>query len=555
MKDGIKDIIINALSEASAEGLLTIPPATSAWPDITVERPRKEEFGDFSTNIAMLLAKAENRAPREIASTLVVKIAAAGEVKRCEVAGPGFINIYMEKSYWLSILGSILEKGARYGNSEAGKGLKVQVEYVSANPTGPLHIGHGRGAAVGDSLANILTAVGYDVTREFYINDAGKQVHNLGESVRLRIEELKGGSVELGEEHYRGEYVKEIAEEYTKMLNAREGAGPVALPQDFASDIMLGRIKDDLKDFGIEFDRWFSEEKDLHSKGRITDIIKELREKGFVEDRDDATWFLTKQFGDDKDRVLIKSDGQLTYLAADLAYHKNKIERGFDTLVNVWGYDHHGYEARVRALFKALGKDDSMLRIIFIQLVTLLRGGVPVTMGKRAGEFVTLRQVMDEVGADVCRFFFLMRKSDAQLDFDLDLAKSQASENPVYYVQYCYARIKSIFAFADESGVRFPKTAELPKLEENFAEDELAVIRHLGLFEEVVEKSASEMAPHKVTFYLMDLAGIFHPYYKRNRVVTDDEGTTKARLLVCKAVETVMGNGLRLLGIKAPEKM
>lgn len=553
MKASVKNIIAAALSEAGEEGLLTIPADTLKWPNIVVERPRKDEFGDFSTNIAMLLAKAEGRPPREIASVLVAKIAGAPEVKRCEAAGPGFINIYLEKGYWIGVLEEILKKGPEYGRVNIGEGKKVQVEFVSANPTGPLHIGHGRGAAVGDALANILEAAGYDVTKEFYINDAGKQVHNLGESVRLRIEELQGKTVELGEDHYKGDYVKEIAAEYIEMSGA--GAGAAVSHKDFASGIMLGRIKDDLKDFGIEFDVWFSEEQDLHAKGRVADIIKELRAKGFVVDRDDATWFLTEQFGDDKDRVLIKSDGDLTYLASDLAYHKDKLERGFDTIVNVWGADHHGYEARVRALFKALGRDPAMLRIVFIQLVSLLRGGEPVAMGKRAGEFVTLRQVMDEVGTDACRFFFLMRKSDAQLDFDLELAKSQAPENPVYYVQYCYARIKSIFDFASEKGITIPEGVDLKGLESKFAKDEIAVIRRLDSFEEIVEQSAREMAPHRVSFYLMELAGLFHPYYNRNRVVTDDEDLTKARLLVCRAVGTVIGNGLRLLGVTAPEKM
>jgi arginyl-tRNA synthetase len=549
MRKGVVGIIDAALKKASAEGLLT----AATLPDIIVERSKKEEFGDFSTNLAMLLAPLEKKPPRDIARVLAEKIAAIRPVIKAEVAGPGFINIFLDKSYWFAILEEIIKKGPAFGRLDAGKGRKVQIEFVSANPTGPLHIGHGRNAAVGDTLANILDAAGYDVTREYYINDVGRQVHTLGESVRLRLRELQGEKVEFPEDFYRGEYIKDIASDYMAEFGRLDKAASVPEFKDFAREAMLERIKKDLDDFGVRFDEWYSE-KSLHDKGRVADTIEELRKRGFIYESEGALWMRTTDFGDDKDRVIIKADKSMTYFASDIAYHRDKLERGFSSMIDVWGADHHGYEARIRALFKALGADDSRLRIVFIQLVALLRKGVPVAMGKREGEFVTLRQVMDEVGKDACRFFFLMRKSDAHLDFDLELAKSQAPENPVYYVQYCNARIKSIIAFAEEKNIDVPEGVT-PEAASFLGAEEMGIIKHLGMFEEVVERSAASMEPHRVTFYLMELAALFHPYYNRNRVVTEDAGLTAARLLLCSAVGNVVANGLKLLGVEAPSKM
>lgn len=549
MKAGVVRIIKDAIDGARSEGVIK----SGQTVGIVLDKPKKEEFGDFSTNIAMLLAPHEKKAPRDIARALADRISANPAVEKCEVAGPGFINIFLKKSFWLGILEDIIKSGPGYGRSDIGKGRKVQVEFVSANPTGPLHIGHGRGAAVGDALSNILKAAGYQVSKEYYINDAGRQVLILGESVRLRMEELQGKAVEFPQDFYKGEYIKEIAAEYLEKFGSPDSPGAPSF-KDFGSKAMLENIKKDLLDFGIEFDSWFSE-KSLDDTGRVNATIEELRQKGFVFESEGALWFRTTDFGDDKDRVLIKADGERTYFASDIAYHRDKIERGFDALVNIWGADHHGYEGRIRALIKALGHDDSVLKIIFIQLVALLRGGVPVAMGKREGEFVTLRQVMDEVGKDACRFFFLMRRSDAQLDFDLDLAKSQAPENPVYYVQYCHARIKSIISFALEKGSALPGHFDAALLSRLDQKEEAEIIRHLGSFGEVVERSAEAMEPHRVTFYLMDLAALFHPYYNKNRVVTDDPELTAARLLLCNAVATVTANGLALLGVSAPEKM
>lgn len=549
MKAGVVKIIKDAIGAARLDGVIS----GEKLPEIVLDKPKKEEFGDFSTNIAMLLAPVEKKAPRDIAKAIAERISASPDVERCDVAGPGFINIFLKKSFWLGILEDIIRSGAGYGKSEAGKGRKVQVEFVSANPTGPLHIGHGRGAAVGDALSNILKFAGFEVSKEYYINDAGRQVLTLGESIRLRIEELKGKTIEFPQDFYRGEYIKDIAAEYIEKYGAIDAPGAPSL-KEFGSRAMLENIKRDLLDFGIEFDSWFSE-KSLDDTGMVAATIEELKSKGHVFESEGALWFRTTDFGDDKDRVLIKADGERTYFASDIAYHRDKIERGFSSIVNIWGADHHGYEGRIRALIKALGHDDRVLKIIFIQLVALLRGGVPVAMGKREGEFVTLRQVMDEVGKDACRFFFLMRRSDAQLDFDLDLAKSQAPENPVYYVQYCHARIKSIISFAAEKGSVMPERFDAKLLSRLDQKEEAELIRHLGSFGEVVERSAEGMEPHRITFYLMDLAALFHPYYNKNRVVTDDPELTSARLLLCNAVATVTANGLGLLGVSAPEKM
>jgi arginyl-tRNA synthetase len=549
MKAAVVKIIESAIGGARLEGVIR----GENVPEIILDKPKKEEFGDFSTNIAMLLAPVEKKAPRDIAKAIADRISATPGVEKCEVAGPGFINIFLKKSFWLGVLEDIIKSGAMYGRSDVGRGRRVQVEFVSANPTGPLHVGHGRGAAVGDALANILKAVGYEVSKEYYINDAGRQVLTLGESVRLRMEELKGRTIEFPQDFYKGEYIKDIAAEYLEKYCSADAPGAPSL-KEFGSRAMLERIKSDLLEFGIEFDSWFSE-KSLDDTGRVAATIEELKAKGHVFESEGALWFRTTDFGDDKDRVLIKADGERTYFASDIAYHRDKIERGFSSIVNIWGADHHGYEGRIRALIKALGYDDSVLKIIFIQLVALLRGGVPVAMGKREGEFVTLRQVMDEVGRDACRFFFLMRRSDAQLDFDLDLAKSQAPENPVYYVQYCHARIKSIIAFAAEKGSVIPEHFDTKLLSRLDQKEEAELIRHLGSFGEVVERSAEAMEPHRVTFYLMDLAALFHPYYNKNRVVTDDPELTSARLLLCNAVATVAANGLKLLGVSAPEKM
>ncbi|MBI5894222.1 MAG: arginine--tRNA ligase [Deltaproteobacteria bacterium] len=558
MKDIIIAIIKDAISACKDKGLLTV----AEFPSIILEKPKREGFGDFATNAAMLIASKEGKQPRKVAELIVKEISdKTGIIKKLDIAGPGFINILIDKNCWERVLKDIETAGNKYGHTDIGKDRKVLIEFVSANPTGPLHIGHARGAAVGDTLANILKASGYDVTKEYYINDRGVQVYTLGNSVRFRYLELHGKEVEPPQDYYKGEYVKDIARDFAAKYGSNvdvESTEVIISFVDFAKDALLAQIQKDLEDFGVKFDKdeWFSEKEKLYdaSSMPVLQALDKLEEKGVTFLEDDAMWFRTMDFGDDKNRVLIKKDREFTYFASDVAYHLNKIERGFDTIINVWGADHHGYEARIRAIFKALGYDDKMLKIVFIQLVTLLRNGAPVPMGKREGEFVTLRQVIDEVGKDACRFFFLMRKSDAHLDFDLELAKKQAPENPVFYVQYAHARISSIIKHAKENGISIPAYEEIDLSLLN-QDEELAIIKTLASFPDIIKGCATSLEPHRLTFYLQELAGIFHPYYNKNRVVTDNIELSKARLFLCNAVKIVIKNGLALLNVSAPEEM
>lgn len=560
MKAHLIEIITKALDSAIEAGEIT------SKSSVILEKPKKEEFGDFSTNLAMILAGKEKKKPRDLAEILASRIEKEEYIKKCEIAGPGFINIFLEDSYWSNLLYSVLDKGDSYGETDFGKGEKVQVEFVSANPTGPLHIGHGRGAAVGDSLSRILICAGFDVTREYYINDVGNQMNTLGISLFLRYQELLGNNPTFPEEgnFYKGEYIKDIAgllkdkvgDKYNSTGDCPED-NDMQFFINFAKDNILEGIKTDLKDFSVGFDNWYSE-RNLHDKNLIEKTIKEVTDKGFIYEKDGATWFKTTDFKDDKDRVLKKSDGSLTYFAADIAYHKEKIERGFSKIIDIWGADHHGYEQRVRSLFKALGKDDNMLSVIFIQLVSLIQNGESVSMSTRAGKFVTLKEVMDDVGADACRFFFLMRKSDAQLDFDLDLAKREAPENPVFYVQYCHARICSILKKSGELKITVPTNYEPQIFNHLTLREEIALIKHVGLFEDVINKSAEQMEPHKIPFYLTELASKFHSFYNSCKVLSDNESEkelSEARLLLCLAVAQVVKKGLSLVGVSAPQSM
>lgn len=513
--------------------------------DIIIEKPKKDEFGDFATNIAMLLSKEEGKPPRQIAELIEKEIRQSGDVKKVEIAGPGFINLFMQDDYWLGFLKEIRLSGEKFGKSNIGGGKKILMEFVSANPTGPLHIGHGRGAAFGDALARLLRAAGYDVFTEFYVNDAGAQVKNLAESILLRIKEEAGEKVEFGPDHYKGEYIAKLAKLHKDSAKTDIGS--------FALRTVIDWIKKDMVDFNVTFDNWFSE-KSLYEKNQVEKFIQKLKEKGFVFEDSGATWFKSTAFGDDKDRVIKKENGEWTYFASDIAYHHDKYERGFDTLVNIWGADHHGYIPRIKAVVQALEHDKESLKVLLVQMVSLSRGGQPVTMSKRAGEYVTLREVLDEVGADACRFFFLMRKSDAHMEFDLELAKKQAPENPVFYVQYAHARICSIIKHAKEQGIAIPKTGEAD-IKCLSLKEELDIVKKLASFPDMVKGSALAMEPHRITFYLQELAGMFHPYYNKNRVVTEDKNLTNARLYLCAAVKTVMRNALSLLGVSAPEEM
>jgi len=525
-----------------------------------LEIPSLAQHGDYATNAAMVLAKSLKKNPREIAEKLSEPITSLGAniLDRLEIAGPGFINFFIKKEAFRRVLPMVFEQGENFGKTDVGKGRFVQVEFVSANPTGPLHVGHGRGAAVGDALARILEASGYRVHREYYINDVGKQMNILGRSLYLRYLELLGRQIEFPEDHYRGDYMKDLARDFlqevgTKYLDIPEDEA-IPVCSKYAAQKILDGIRKDLEDFRVTYDEWFSEEK-LHREGMVESAIDQLRSRGFIYEQDGAVWFKSSLFGDEKDRVIVRSNGAKTYFAADIAYHWNKMQRGFDTIIDIWGADHHGYVPRIKAVVEALGFDPKKLNIILVQLVNLLRGGQPVAMSTRAGEFVTLREVMDEVGVDAARYMFLTRRSDSPLDFDLELAKAQSSENPVYYVQYAHARISSLFAVAAERGVKLDVETAFKHLDRLEEPQEIQLTKILGEFPFVVKKSAECLEPHRIPYYLHELASTFHAYYNHHRILTDDDALTQARLALAGAIHIVLKNALKLIGLSAPDKM
>jgi arginyl-tRNA synthetase len=527
-------------------------------PEIVIEVPAHAEHGDFATNVAMQLAKPEKKAPRQIAEILVQHLESNSELfEKVEIAGPGFINFFINKNLWRESLKSIVSAGDDYGKGKAGYGKKVQVEFVSANPTGPLHIGHGRGAATGDAVASILSAAGFEVVREYYINDAGNQMDTLGRSVYLRYCELLGKTIEFPENCYQGDYVKDIARDSITKFGSRylDSSEDESIPvfARFGGDIILQGIKQDLEDFGVVHDTWFSEQT-LFDSGKVAEAISYMQQNGYIYENEGALWFRTTDFGDDKDRVVVRGNGVTTYFASDIAYHKDKFERGFDWVIDVWGADHHGYVPRLKGIVQGLGRDADDLKIILVQLVSLLRDGLPVAMSTRSGEFVTLKEVVDEVGRDAARYFFLMRRSDSQLDFDLELAKRQSTENPVYYVQYAHARICSIFETVTERGIVPDNFFTIP-LDKLDTPEEMSLIKFLGQFPEVVEGSALNFEPHRITYYLQELAGLFHSFYNKHRVIGDDPELSAARLMLLKCTAQTLKNGLLLLGVSAPERM
>ena len=548
MKSAIREMISAALTALAA---------SEGWPRdldleaFALEEPRDPSFGHLAANAAMILAKKAGAKPRDLAERI---IAAArdpeGLVESMTVAGPGFINIKLASAAWAKVLGKIRAAGANYGR-KAPNGRKVQVEFVSANPTGPLHVGHGRGAALGDAVARILSFQGCEVSREYYINDAGRQMGILGLSVLTRLEELEGKEIEIPEDFYKGGYITDIAASLGKTLPPDFGSLPrkekIERLSALAGDAILGGIKKDLADFRVEFDNWFSE-RSLYDNGLIDAALAEMRRLGRVYDKDGALWFASEAFGDDKDRVLVKNDGLLTYFAADIAYHRDKFERGFDQLVDVWGADHHGYIQRMKAAVEALGKSRDQLSVVLVQLVNLLRDGQMVNMSTRSGEFVTLREVLDEVGADAARFIFLTRSHDSALDFDLELAKAKTRDNPVFYVQYVCARIHSLTTKAEV------KTE--PDLALLIEPEEIELIKHLALFPELLENACKRLEPHLVTLYLSSLAKLFHQYYAVHRLMVDANAPlTAARVELAATVRQVTVIGLDLLGVAAPERM
>lgn len=527
-------------------------------PEFTLEVPGRADHGDFAVNVAMMLARAEKKAPRKIAEILLEKLEQETDVwDRVEIAGPGFINFFLKATSWYAVLDDVYAQGESFGKSDVGAGKRVQVEFVSANPTGPLHIGHGRGAATGDAVASVLQEAGFEVQREYYINDAGNQMDTLGRSLYLRYCELFGREVDFPEDCYQGDYIRTIAREAQQehgeaFLDCSEQEAISHFSKSGGEAIRAG-IDADLQSFGITFDNWYSEQT-LYDRDLVKEGIAALTRDGYTYELDGAIWFRTTDFGDDKDRVLIRSNGVTTYFASDVAYHREKYGRGFDTVIDVWGADHHGYVPRMKAVLAALGRNPEDLQIILVQLVNLLREGEQVAMSTRSGKFVTLKEVIDEVGRDACRFFFLMRRSDSQLDFDLELAKKQSTENPVFYVQYAHARVCSINRNAQDVGLTVP-TAQTVNASALTLTDELALTKMLSRYPEVVAGAALQYEPHRVTFYLQELAAKFHSYYNQHRVIIDDKSTSEARLYLVNAVKIVIQNALRVLGVSAPEKM
>ncbi len=523
--------------------------------DVLLERPKDPAHGDVATNLALVLAKTLKAKPRDVAGQLVAALELPpGFVRKVEIAGPGFINFFLAGEQVVAVLPAILTAGVGYGRSDVGRGAKVNVEFVSANPTGPLHVGHGRGAALGDGIAALLEWTGWAVTREFYVNDAGTQIEKLARSLWARVQQLAGRPAEIPEGGYQGEYLKELAEG----ILAKEGRQFAALPDDEGLrrcqviGVLSQRAEqdEDLHEFRVRFDVIFNES-ELYRQGLIEQALAELARGGHTFEEDGALWLRTTAFGDDKDRVLRKRDGTYTYLVPDVAYHRNKHERGFQRAIDVWGADHHGYVPRMRAALRALGYADDFLHVEIVQLVRVMRGGEEVRFSKRTGDFVSLRDLFEETGVDAARYFFLMRRGDAQFVFDVDLAKSQTEENPVFYVQMAHARMTGIFRVAARSPETVtPQGVDLAVLD---APEELDLIKELAEFPAIVEGAAAALEPHRVTGYLEGLARIAHGWYHKYRVLGEPEET--ARLVLARAVRQVLANGLTLLGINAPERM
>ena len=528
------------------------------WPaKAVIEPPRDPKHGDLAANIAMLLAREAHKPPRELAQVFVEKLPQrCADIEKVEVAGPGFCNVTFSQHFWRTTVCEVEAAGAAYGQSSVGQGRKTLVEYVSANPTGPLHVGHGRGAAVGDSLARLLRKAGFDVETEYYINDAGRQMRILGLSVWLRVKELAGRPVEWPEDYYRGSYIIDIAREMLAedpgLPDMEDQAGQDRCYERAMNEILDG-IKADLADFRVEHQHWFSE-KTLVESGAVKAAFDALTEAGHTFDKDGAFWFATQALGDDKDRVLRKSDGSLTYFASDIAYHHNKFQRGYDWLIDIWGADHHGYVPRMRAAITAMGKPRESFDVVLIQLVNLLQGGKPVSMSTRAGTFETLADVVKEVGADAARFMFLSRKSDTSLDFDLELAKQRSLDNPVYYVQYAHARICSLIARLAEEGHLVPDAAAVDPALYATAEEK-ALIKTLSQLPEVIRLAARDYDPSGVNRYLVTLAGEFHRFYNACRIKGEEAAVLAARLKLADTVRAVIANCLSLIGVAAPEKM
>lgn len=552
MKELLKQGIAEALDKAIAAG--TLP--AGEYPAISLEVPPQKEFGDFATNIAMQSARIARRAPKMIAEAIVAQMDYPW-LDRAEIAGAGFINFFLKHDVIYDTLKNILAAGADYGKAPLREEDTIQVEYVSANPTGPLHVGHGRGAAYGSALVNLLRAAGFNVQAEYYINDAGNQMNNLAVSVNARYLQLLGKEAEIPENGYHGHDIIDTAQ----AIIDQDGDAYLNMPEEERLELFKDRayaeklkaLKRDLADFNVHFDNWFSE-RTLHPDA-IHEACGVLKQRGKMYEKDGALWLKSTDYGDDKDRVVIRDNGVPTYLAADIAYHKNKYDRGFNSLINIWGADHHGYVARVKAAMAALGYDPEKLEILLLQMVSLFRDGKPVKMSKRTGQAITLNELIEEVGADAARYFFIMRSLDTQLDFDLDLAKSHSNENPVYYIQYAHARIYSIYRQVQEAGDSLDLNWADVQWDKLKDEQELELIKKMAAFPEEIQRAARERAPHRIAHFAHELAGLFHTFYNHCRIIQEDKELEKARLALVTAVRITIANSLAILGVSAPEKM
>ena len=550
IKTVLTDAIIKTAKNAIAAGVVK----DGTLPEVQLTVPPKKEFGDFASNFAMQSARALRCNPRVLAQYIVENLDCP-YVKKAEIAGPGFINFYLNPDWVYDMLARIVEAGENYGNLPKASDEKIQMEYVSANPTGPLHVGHGRGAAVGSALANLLKATGYDVEQEYYINDAGNQMNNLARSVNARYLELLGKEIEFPEDGYHGHDIIDTAQRIINKYGDRflqmEEEERLEEFKTIAYQEKLAALKEDLERFNVRFDVWFSE-KTLHEANKIKEACDRLLEKGYMYEQDGALWLKSTAFGDDKDRVVIRDNGVPTYFAADIAYHANKFGRGFDRVINLWGADHHGYIARMKAAMQCMGYQPEQLEILILQMVRLLRDGQEVKMSKRTGQSVTLNELIDEVGTDAARFFFVMRSIDSQLDFDLDLAKKKSNDNPVFYVQYAHARICSIMRQVAEAGIKVQGKGDYKLLTEPV---EVDLIKKLGEYPEMLATAAKERAVQQVAHYVYDLAGLFHSAYNQCRILGVNEDLQQARLAMVMAVGHVVRHALSILGVSAPEKM
>ncbi|WP_330994916.1 arginine--tRNA ligase [Staphylococcus pseudintermedius] len=548
--DQVKQTLIQEIEKSIQQANIV-----ESIPEIKIEIPKDTKNGDYATNIAMVLTKLAKRTPREIAQLIVDHLdTEAAHVKKIDIAGPGFINFYLDSSYLNAVIDQALELDTQFGRVAESKNKKILVEYVSANPTGDLHIGHARNAAVGDTLCNILDAAGYDVTREYYINDAGNQITNLAKSIEARYLQHLGQKAEMPADGYHGQDIKNIGADLAKKQpNLMDLSDDERLKtfRQLGVDYEMAKLKQDLADFNIHFDNWFSETS-LYEKGEIKAVLERMKENGYTYEQDGATWLRTTDFKDDKDRVLIKKDGTYTYFLPDIAYHYDKFQRGNDNLINLFGADHHGYINRLKASLETFGVDSDRLEIQIMQMVRLMQDGEEVKMSKRTGNAITLREIMDEVGIDGARYFLTMRSADTHFDFDMALAKEQSQDNPVYYAQYAHARICSILRQAEAQGYQVEKGADYQTITNDKA---IELLKKVAEFEPMIEGAAEARAPHRVTNYIQDLAAHFHKFYNAEKVLTEDQAKTKAHLALIDAVRITLRNALQLVGVTAPEQM